>query len=511
MPRRISDYPDAFTGWNFISSIGSLISVAATALFLHIVYLQLVKGKAIFGYPWAVPQLFSDYLRILKDKCAPGLEWALHNPPKPHAFTSLPLQSTNPSQSVPLGTLLCGFAGLSSLLLTYFFDLGVISCDAPRAWGLYFQDSASPQMEALVELHDNIMYYLVAILFSVGWIQGAIIRNFDSSRSPISNKFLNHGINVPIQKYSKFSEIKPLNHKTLLPVRTYSTWTNKEQDKYNTQKLNLNKDSINPLVYVNAYSMKKTILKENTGKSGIYMLTNLLTGDMYIGQSTDLSKRFRKYFTISYIKSRKELIISRALIKYGYANFSVSILEYCDRCDLTVREQHYLDKFKPQYNILKIAGSSLGFKQSEETKLKISKALKGVYTGDKSALFGSFHTEETKKRMSLSKAGENNPLFGKIHSEDTKKLMSQRALNRKHSCETKDKMSKTHGNPVNIYEKSSSKGFELIGSFVSPRRAAKFLDISGSTVIKYMQSGAIYKDRYKFSSASQLQSSKRTP
>jgi hypothetical protein len=42
-----------------------------------------------------------------------------------------------------------------------------INCDAPRAWGLYFQDSASPQMEALVELHDDIMYYLVAILFSV--------------------------------------------------------------------------------------------------------------------------------------------------------------------------------------------------------------------------------------------------------------------------------------------------------------------------------------------------------
>ena len=94
MPRRVSDYPDAFTGWNFISSIGSIISVAATVLFLQIVYLQLVKGKAVFGYPWAVPQLFSDYLRILKDKCSPGLEWALHNPPKPHAFTSLPLQSS---------------------------------------------------------------------------------------------------------------------------------------------------------------------------------------------------------------------------------------------------------------------------------------------------------------------------------------------------------------------------------------------------------------------------------
>ena len=157
MPRRISDYPDAFTGWNFISSIGSIISVAATALFLHIVYLQLVKGKAIFGYPWAVPQLFSDYLRILKDKCAPGLEWALSNPPKPHAFTSLPLQSMDPLSkitgyihSVYKSSILLVFGIVGSLLLF----TPEFSCDAPRAWGLYFQDSASPQMEALVELHE---------------------------------------------------------------------------------------------------------------------------------------------------------------------------------------------------------------------------------------------------------------------------------------------------------------------------------------------------------------------
>ena len=216
MPRRVSDYPDAFTGWNFISSIGSIISVAATALFLHIVYLQLVKGKAVYGYPWAVPQLFSDYLRILKDKCAPGLEWALHNPPKPHAFTSLPLQSSgkNPEEDYDtyqkhlhqldkynnpkLHDILIFALIIFSVVYSIFNSIEVdpsfiISCDAPRAWGLYFQDSASPQMEALVELHDNIMFYLVAILFAVGWIQGAIIRNFQSSRSPISNKYLNHG------------------------------------------------------------------------------------------------------------------------------------------------------------------------------------------------------------------------------------------------------------------------------------------------------------------------------
>jgi hypothetical protein len=41
-------------------------------------------------------------------------------------------------------------------------------CDSPKPWGLYFQDSATPQMEGLVELHDNIMFYLVIILFGVG-------------------------------------------------------------------------------------------------------------------------------------------------------------------------------------------------------------------------------------------------------------------------------------------------------------------------------------------------------
>ena len=484
MPRRVSDYPDAFTGWNFISSIGSVISVAATALFLQIVYLQLVKGKAIYGYIWAVPQLFSDYFRILTDRCSPGLEWALHNPPKPHAFTSLPLQSTAViGANVHYLIVLIGMALLIYSGNSLYADF--IMCDAPRAWGLYFQDSASPQMEALVELHDDIMYYLVAILFSVAWIQGAIVKYFNSAKYPISNKYLNHGKSVPIRKCSKFKFI-PLNYKVSTHIRTYCTLPNT--------------DSIPAKVYEDAYSMKNIIIKENTGKSGIYMLTNKLTGDIYVGQSSDISNRFKNYFNLSYLKSKNGFRISRALIKYGYSNFSLIILEYCNKSDLLEREQYYFDKLEPQYNILKIAGSSKGFNHSDETKAKISKALKGIYIGEKSALFGRLHREETKQLMSLKKAGENNPLYGKFHKEETKNLMKQKALGRKHSDETKLKMSAKKGNPVNIYEKCSSEEFKLIGSFISARRAGKFLEMSGSTVIKYMNSGAIYKYRYKFSS-----------
>ena len=71
-------------------------------------------------------------------------------------------------------------------------------CDAPRPWGVYFQDSASPQMEALVELHDNIMFYLIIILFAVGWILTSIVVKFIYTKSPISHKYVSHGTLVEL-------------------------------------------------------------------------------------------------------------------------------------------------------------------------------------------------------------------------------------------------------------------------------------------------------------------------
>jgi len=109
MPRRISDYPDAFAGWNLISSFGSIISMVATWLFLHIVYLQLVEGKATSRYPWLTPQFYSDTLQTLLNRSYNSLEWALTSPPKPHAFVSLPLQSH-----------------ISSMWLSYLHDYGQV-------------------------------------------------------------------------------------------------------------------------------------------------------------------------------------------------------------------------------------------------------------------------------------------------------------------------------------------------------------------------------------------------
>lgn len=93
MPRRISDYPDAFAGWNLVSSFGSIISVIGTWVFLYVLYNQLVEGRETTRYPWLTPQFYSDSLQALLIRAYDSLEWGLKSPPRAHAFTSLPLQS----------------------------------------------------------------------------------------------------------------------------------------------------------------------------------------------------------------------------------------------------------------------------------------------------------------------------------------------------------------------------------------------------------------------------------
>jgi group I intron endonuclease len=65
------------------------------------------------------------------------------------------------------------------------------------------------------------------------------------------------------------------------------------------------------------------------------------------------------------------MLISRSLIKYGYSNFNLEILEYCAAEKAREREQYFMYLLPSEYNILKQAGSSLGFKHSSETIAKM--------------------------------------------------------------------------------------------------------------------------------------------
>ena len=94
MPRRIPDYPDAFSVWNAVSSFGSLISVVATILFGYIVYDLFINGKEVNNNPWAVPSYFTSSSQFNSEtQTANSIEWALQSPVPFHAFNMLPVQS----------------------------------------------------------------------------------------------------------------------------------------------------------------------------------------------------------------------------------------------------------------------------------------------------------------------------------------------------------------------------------------------------------------------------------
>jgi len=65
--------------------------------------------------------------------------------------------------------------------------------DVPLAWGLYFQDGASPSFEGIVELHNRIMFYLIVILFGVSWVISSLIIHFNKSENKLVYRHLNHG------------------------------------------------------------------------------------------------------------------------------------------------------------------------------------------------------------------------------------------------------------------------------------------------------------------------------
>jgi cytochrome c oxidase subunit 1 len=76
MPRRIPDYPDAYAGWNMVSSVGSYVSALAALIFLVLVWRTLTAGEKAGDNPWG--------------EGATTLEWTLPSPPAFHSFDELP-------------------------------------------------------------------------------------------------------------------------------------------------------------------------------------------------------------------------------------------------------------------------------------------------------------------------------------------------------------------------------------------------------------------------------------
>ena len=147
------------------------------------------------------------------------------------------------------------------------------------------------------------------------------------------------------------------------------------------------------LSYANADIFKNEILKEIKGKAGVYRWVNSVSGKSYVGSSVNLGLRFKNYYNYNYlVDPKRNMLIHKALLKYGYSVFKLDILEFCNKDEVIVREQHYLDSLKPEYNILKKAGSSIGFVHSEYTITKFRETRKNkVYSDKEKARISKLH------------------------------------------------------------------------------------------------------------------------
>ena len=197
----------------------------------------------------------------------------------------------------------------------------------------------------------------------------------------------------------------------------------KNKYKFNQENIlnlaNLKSSFVSPTY--NLLKDRDTILIEYKNKCGIYLLHNNVNGKQYIGSGFDLSKRLATYYFPSRLIDNR--YISNSILKYGHENFSVVILSIIGVTNINKKiylineEQKYIDLYKPILNLNPIAGSSLGFKHSEESKKLIYEFRKGKPL-----------SEKTKKKLSELFSGELNPFWSKTHSSNTLKKMSKSKL-----------------------------------------------------------------------------------
>lgn len=156
------------------------------------------------------------------------------------------------------------------------------------------------------------------------------------------------------------------------------------------------------VIYPSLLKDKDLILSSHKSVSGVYLLHNLVNGKQYIGSAHDMRTRLATYYFPSRLTDSR--YISNSLLKYGHDGFSLAILEIMgdkgtqSKADILRREQFYIDLYKPTLNLNPRAGSSLGFKHSEESKILIAQSRKGKPL-----------SEHTKARLCALLSGELNP------------------------------------------------------------------------------------------------------
>lgn len=187
--------------------------------------------------------------------------------------------------------------------------------------------------------------------------------------------------------------------------------------------------------------MAEPILSD--ARSGIYQIRNKSNGKRYIGSAIRFDKRWREHRRDLRNGRHHSVALQRAWNKYGEYLFVFEVIELCSKEDLLKFEQKHIE-LSGDYNICRVAGSSLGIRHSEESRKRMKEAQARIRSkeGWVSPTKGVKYSREVCERMAAPKRGrKKGPM-----SEETKAKLSYakkgivRNIGRQVSEETRQKI-----------------------------------------------------------------------
>ena len=93
--------------------------------------------------------------------------------------------------------------------------------------------------------------------------------------------------------------------------------------------------------------------------SGVYKITNIVTGDFYIGSSNDINRRWAAHKWPSVWKNHPNNQMYLDMQKYGVEKFDFQIFEEVEAGSLKEAEQKFIETLKPTYNICNAKGLNI--------------------------------------------------------------------------------------------------------------------------------------------------------